>query len=98
MNVVVIFSDGSREQFNGVDDKYREDVKGFIAFVKQKFPNKTIADIKYPKKGAASQPSMPAPAISPNEANIGRYGDKNRWENLGGGYWHNIDTHEIKLR
>ena len=97
MNIVVIFSDGSREQFNNVDDKYREDVKGFIAIVKQKFPNKTIADIKYPKKGAPPEAGT-TPAPTPNEANIGHFGDRNRWENLGGGYWHNLDTHEVQLR
>lgn len=91
MNIVVIFSDGSREQFNNVDDKYREDVKGFIAIVKQKFPNKKIADIKYPKLGAPVAPAT-------TEPDFVQAGDKNRWENLGGGYWHNLDTHEVRLR
>jgi len=99
MNVVIIFSDGSREQLNGVDDKYRDDVNGLVAIAKKKFPNKKIVDIKYPKLGEAPAP-IPGtpPAVSPNEANIGHYGDKNRWRNLGGGYWHNVDTHEIQLR
>lgn len=94
MNIVVIFKDGSREQLNGVDDKYREDVKGLIAIIKQKFPNKQIVDIKYPKASETSD----KPAPSPGEANIGRFGDKNRWVNIGGGYWHNLDTHEVELR
>ena len=92
MNVIVVFSDGSREQLNGVDDKYREDVKGLIAITKQKFPNKTIVDIKYPKVTEA------LPAVTPQEANIGRFGDKNRWVPIAGGYWHNLDTHEVELR
>jgi len=92
MNIVVIFKDGSREQLNGVDDKYREDVKGLIAIIKQKFPDKEIVDIKYPKAGETQPPP------NSKEANVGRFGDKNRWVNIGGGYWHNLDTHEVELR
>lgn len=93
-NITAIFSDGSRETFTRVDDSLADEdppVK-FIALVRAKYPNKKLAKLE---KGEPSPVTTPATPSVP----AGKFdGDKGRWEDLGTGYLHNIDTHQIKLK
>ena len=93
-NITVIFSDGSRETFTQVDDSLADEnppVK-FIALVRAKYPNKKIAKLE---KG---EPSTVTAPVTPGVPAGKFQGDKGRWEDLGTGYLHNIDTHQIKLK
>jgi hypothetical protein len=97
-DVTVTFQNGSRETFKNVDDAVATSKNKFKEFLVQKYSNPGIMDTVVKITHMPSSTTPVAPPKDPNEANIGHYGDKNRWRNLGGGYWHNLDTHEIQLR
>jgi hypothetical protein len=93
--VTIIFQNGQRETFNNIDDSIAWSKSKLKAFLIKKYNNpnimNTVVDIK---RDPPTRPVSPAPATP-----IGKFdGDQGRWEDLGTGYLHNIDTHQVKLK
>jgi hypothetical protein len=96
--VTVIFQNGSRETFNNVDDSIARSKSKLAAFLIKRYNNPnimdTVVDIKRDKDELPAQPTKPNTTVPAGKFS----GDKGRWEDLGTGYLHNLDTHEVKLK
>ena len=97
-NVTIIFQNGTRETFNNVDEATAMSKSRLREMLVKRYNDPNIMDkvVDVKREPVATAPAAPTP--TPNEANVGHYGDKNRWRNLGGGYWHNVDTNQVQLR
>lgn len=93
--ITIIFQNGTREKFNNVDDSIAWSESGWKNFLVKKYNNPNIMDtIVDIKRNPPTRPVPPAPG-----ATSGKFkGDQGRWEDLGTGYLHNIDTHQVKLK
>ena len=93
--ITVIFRNGTRETFNNVDDSIAWSKSGWENFLANRYNNPNIMDTVVDIK--RNPPTRPTPPTS--TAPAGKFkGDKGRWEDLGTGYLHNLDTHQIKLK
>jgi hypothetical protein len=96
-NITIIFQNGTRETFNNVDDSIAVSKSKLKEFLVKKYndPNimDTVVDVKRNKN------ELPVANTTDPKLPVGKFdGDKGRWEDLGTGYLHNIDTHQIKLK
>lgn len=92
-NITIIFKNGSRETFNNVDDSIAWSKSKFTDFLINKYKNPNIMDTIV--NITRDPPTRPEATTS---APAYYHGDKGRWEDLGTGYLHNLDTHERKLK
>jgi hypothetical protein len=95
-NITIIFQNGTRETFNNVDDSIAVSKSKLKDFLVKRYNNPNIMDTVVDVK--RNKDTLPAP--TPNsKLPVGKFdGDQGRWEDLGTGYLHNIDTHQIKLK
>jgi len=94
-NITVIFKNGTREKFINVDDSIAWSKSKFEQFLINKYKDPNIMDTIVEWIGDPEErPTPPTPG-----ATSGKFkGDQGRWEDLGTGYLHNIDTHQVKLK
>jgi hypothetical protein len=97
-NITIIFQNGTRETFNNVADDIAWSRSKLTAFLVKKYNNPNIMDtIVDVKRDPAVRPTTPTATVP--GAPTGQFkGDQGRWEDLGTGYLHNIDTNQVKLK
>lgn len=93
--VTIIFQNGTRETFNNIDDSIAWSQSKLSEFLITRYKNPKIMDtVVDVKRDPAVRPTPPT-----SGATSGKFkGDQGRWEDLGTGYLHNIDTHQVKLK